>query len=202
MIHRNYLPIYEKEKCVLFALGRNAIYAVSQILKLDSEDEVLTPAFDCDGSLQPFRVAGCRLRFFRSDPYSFAVDIDDIKRQITNKTKLIHIINHFGIPQPWEDLLSLRQEIGIPILEDNAYSLFSKFNNSPFGIFGDFAVFSLRKNLPLIDGGLLRINNSKYSFKSPIFKGQRFYLDVNGALNIAKNMIGYYETPKILRGWR
>ena len=50
------LPIYEEDKCTLFALGRNAMYAACQTLKLEPGDEVLTPAFDCDGSLQPFRV--------------------------------------------------------------------------------------------------------------------------------------------------
>lgn len=162
---KNNLPVYDPKKCFLFALGRNAIYAACEILGLQRGDEVLTPAFDCDGSLQPFRVLGLKLIFFRSNPYTFTVDIDDIKRRITSKTKLIHIINHFGMPQPWDNLLAMRQEKGIPVLEDNAYSLFSGFNDRLFGTFGDFAIFSLRKNLPLIDGGLLCLNNPKYEFR-------------------------------------
>ena len=156
------LPIYDMERCTLFALGRNAMYAAGKILNLKPEDEVLTPAFDCDGSLQPFSVLGVKLRFFRSDPYTFSVDIDDIRRKITSQTKLIHVVNHFGVPQPWDDLLSLRKDAGIPILEDNAYSLFSKIGNRLFGTFGDASIFSLRKNLPLIDGGLLRISNPDF----------------------------------------
>lgn len=199
-MHRNHLPIYDEKKCALFALGRNAIYAVCQILGIKAGDEVLTPAFDCDGSLQPFRVFGCRLRFFRSDPYSFAADINDIRRQITPKTKLIHIINHFGMPQPWNELLSLKLEMEVPILEDNAYSLFSKFNDRLFGTFGDVAIFSLRKNLPLIDGGLLRINNSKYSFKLPHKNESWFHLtEIDGVLNIAKSVLKLYKAPEILR---
>lgn len=161
-MYENKLPIYDREKCFLFALGRNAIYAACQILGLRDGDEVLTPAFDCDGSLQPFRVLGLELSFFRSDPYTFAADIDDIRRKITPKTKLLHVINHFGLPQPWDKLLAIREETGVPILEDNAYSLFSKVNNRLFGTFGDISIFSLRKNLPLTEGGMLRINNPKY----------------------------------------
>lgn len=138
------------------------MYAACRILGLKEDDEVLTPAFDCDGSLQPFRALGLKLSFFRSDPRTFAVDIEDIRRLITSKTKLIHIINHFGLPQPWDNLLAIRNETGIPILEDNAYSLFSSLNNRLFGTFGDISIFSLRKNLPLTDGGLLRVNNLKY----------------------------------------
>lgn len=172
---KNNLLVYDPKKCFLFALGRNAIYAACQILGLHSGDEVLTPAFDCDGSLQPFRALGLKLIFFRSDPRTFAVDIDDIKRRITQKTKLIHIINHFGMPQPWDYLLAMRQVTGIPILEDNAYSLFSAFNDRLFGTFGDMAIFSLRKNLPLIDGGMLRLNNPQYEFRIAQKKARYYY---------------------------
>jgi len=177
-----HLSVYDEQKCFLFALGRNAMYAACQILRLKTGDEILTPAFDCDGALQPFRILGLNMRLFRSDPHSFIVDIEDIKKKITAKTKLIHIINHFGMPQPWDELIDLRQETGIPILEDNAYSLFSKIDNKPFGTFGDFSIFSLRKNLPLIDGGLLRINNPAYnteeSNQQPRFYHSEDILDI------------------------
>ena len=199
-MYENHLPIYEEEKCEVFALGRNAIYAACQIFGIKPGDEVLTPAFDCDGSLQPFRALGCKLTFFRSDPYTFAVDVDDIKRRITSKTKLLHIINHFGMPQPWDELISLRQGMNIPVLEDNAYSLFSRLHNKLFGTFGDMSIFSLRKNLPLIDGGLLRINNSMYVHKIPHKKFPWFYsTEINGILNIVKTRLGYYKVPKSLR---
>lgn len=200
LVYNKFLPIYDEGKCTLFALGRNAMYAACQMIGAKSEDEVLTPAFDCDGSLQPFKVLGLKLCFFRSDPYTFAVDVDDIKKRITLRTKLIHIINHFGMPQPWNELLALRNETGIPILEDNAYSLFSKVENRLFGTFGDMSIFSLRKNLPLIDGGLLRINNPAYTFRLSQKSVRWFYLtEWNGLLNIIKTKLGYYKTPETLR---
>jgi len=195
-----YLPVYNETKCTLFALGRNAMYATCQMLQIKPDDEILTPAFDCDGSLQPFKVAGAKLRFFRCDPYTFAADIGDIKKRISSKTRLIHIINHFGMPQPWDDLLLLRKEAGIPILEDNAYSLFSTFNNKPLGSFGDMAIFSLRKNLPLMDGGLLRINNPEYSLKSPLKSAPFFYpTEIDGIFRSVKATLGYRKAPELLR---
>jgi hypothetical protein len=100
-MHRCHLPVYDEKKCVFFALGRNAMYAACRMLDLKDGDEVLTPAFDCDGSLQPFKALELKLKFFRSDPHTFSADIDDIKRKITYGTKLLHIINHFGMPQDW-----------------------------------------------------------------------------------------------------
>ena len=174
------------------------MYAACEMFGLGANDEVLTPAFDCDGTLQPFRVLGYKLQFFRSNPYDFTVDIEDIKRKINRKTKLLHIINHFGMPQPWNELLKLRQESGIPILEDNAYSLFSEFDRKPFGTFGDASVFSLRKNLPLIDGGMLRINNPRYSLKLSDKKIPWLYpTEIKTLLYLAKDNLelnGFFKT--------
>lgn len=156
------LPSYDAAKCVFFALGRNAIYTACQAMGLKAGDEVLTPAFDCDGALQPFKALGLKIKFYRSDPYTFSADIPDLRRRVGPNTRLVHVINHFGMPQPWDELSVFRNEAGIPILEDNAYSLFSRYNGRPFGSFGDMSVFSLRKNLLMTDGGMLRVNNPEY----------------------------------------
>ena len=191
-------PVYDSNKCVYFALGRNAMYAACRALGLKENDEVLTPAFDCDGSLQPFRVLNLKLRFYGSKPYDFSADIDDIRRKISAKTKLIHVINHFGMPQPWDELLALRKDTGIPILEDNAYSLFSSFNGKPFGSFGDMSIFSLHKNLPIVDGGMLRVNNPKYDLPSVDKNAPWLYkTEIMTLLVLIKTRLGWYKAP----GW-
>ena len=197
----NQLPAFDKEKCAFFALGRNAMYAACKIFSLKEGDEVLTPAFDCDGSLQPFRVLGYKPVFFRSDPRTFSVDIKDIRKRITPDTKLLHIINHFGMPQPWEEILRLRKEINIPIMEDNAYSLLSSLDEKPFGTFGDMSIFSLRKNLPLADGGMLRINNPQYKLEKRAKKSRFIYReDLASLAVIVKNKLGADTFFRFLRG--
>jgi hypothetical protein len=184
----------------LFALARNAMYAACRILRIGPGDEILTPAFDCDGALQPFTAIGCGVKFFRSDPFTFAVDVQDIKKQITPATRLIHIVNHFGIAQQWDELCELRKSSGIPILEDNAYSLFSSYNGRPLGEFGDFSVFSFRKNLPVVDGGMLRINNPAYQSGLPVAKPGFFYrVETTHMLNLLKRKLGCYKLPPALK---
>lgn len=196
----NTLRVYDENKCRFFALGRNAMYAACLALGLKEGDEVLTPAFDCDGSLQPFKVLNLKLRFYRSNPNDFSVDIDDIRRKISAKTKLLHVINHFGFPQPWDEILALRKDTGIPILEDNAYSLFSSFNGKPFGSFGDMSIFSLRKNLPLIDGGMLRVNNPKYNLPDINTNAPLFYrTEAMTLLTLIKTKLGWHKAPGFLR---
>lgn len=199
-MYKNRLPIYDPGKCRFFALGRNAMYAACKAIGPKEGDRVLTPAFDCDGALQPFRALGLETDFYRSDPYTFDADIRDIRRRITPKTRLLHVVNHFGFPQPWDEFLKLRRETGVPILEDNAYSLFSSYKGKPLGSFGDFAIFSLRKNLPLADGGMLRVNNPNYEIVSPSVEPRWFYAgSAAGALSLAKSVLGVKRVPEALR---
>lgn len=183
----------------LFALGRNAIYASFLAAGLRAGDKVLTPAFDCDGTLQPFKALGLEPVFYRSDPRTFAVDLADMNDKLSRGPKMMHVINHFGFPQPWDELSALRERTGIPLLEDNAYSLFSTYKGRPFGSFGDFAIFSLRKNLPVVDGGMLIVNNSKYRV-NPQKKAKFFYpYEYLNVLTMFKRALGYYKAPEPLR---
>ena len=166
---------YDPKRCHLFAFGRNAIYAACRIVNLTKEDEVLVPAWICDEALQPFRIIGCKLSFYLTVPTTFEVDLDSIKDQITHRTKLIHIVNHFGHSQPWEEIQQNLRIFDIPILEDNAYSLFSSYQGKMLGSFGNFSVFSLRKSLSLIDGGMLCINDSSKATGLKRFQSSRWY---------------------------
>ena len=89
------LPSFDPDKCTLFALGRNAMYTACKSLDLKKGDLILTPAVDCDSTLTPFRVLGLTFEFYKSNPYTYSVDLKDIKKRITPQVKLIHIINHF-----------------------------------------------------------------------------------------------------------
>lgn len=191
------LPAYNKDNCKFFALGRNAMYAACKILDIKEKDEVLTPAFDCDGALQPFAALGCSLRFFRSNPYTFEADLENLKSMITPVTRLIHIVNHFGIPQPWDKLLELRKLTGIPILEDNAYSLFSRFKGTWLGEFGDVSIFSFRKNLPITSGGMLKINNQALKFDLPNAKTEFIYPDeiIRSLSLLKRQLLGLRRVP-------
>lgn len=182
------------------------MFAACQALGLKAGDEILTPAFDCDGALQPFRALGLKLHFFRIDPYTFEVDLDDLRSKWRSHIRMIHLINYFGFSQPWDEILKLKQET--PILEDNAYSLFSSYKGKPLGSFGDMAIFSLRKNLPLPDGGALTINHEAYPIKLPPQRAKWIYrTEWMGLLGSMKQRIeirlgirpGILKTPSFLK---
>ncbi len=192
--------IEETDRHFFYALGRNAMYAACEAFNIKEGDEILTPAYDCDGSLQPFRVRGHVLKFYRINPYTFDIDIDDINKKISLKTKLIHIINYFGFPQPWDEILTLRSKMDIPILEDNAYSLFSSYQGKSLGNFGDISIFSLRKNFPIMNGGLMRVNSLQYLSQVSISQRVIYFKDWSNMFNsIFKNNFDFQSIQGFLK---
>jgi dTDP-4-amino-4,6-dideoxygalactose transaminase len=159
----------KKSKVYYFNLGRNGMYASLKLMNIKPGDEILTPAWDCDGALQPFREMECKLIFYRIDAITFEIDFDHLETLLTKKTKLIHVINYFGFKQPWGKIDDLKKRKKIIVLEDNAYSLPSFIiDQNLLGSHGDFSIFSLRKIFNLPNGALLvdnRANAPDFSFK-------------------------------------
>lgn len=72
--------------------------------------------------------------------------------EVERATRAIVVIHEWGVPHPRIAEICRR---GVPVIEDCAYSLDSTVEGKPIGTFGEFAVFSLPKVLPLPYGGLL-----------------------------------------------
>jgi dTDP-4-amino-4,6-dideoxygalactose transaminase len=87
--------------------------------------------------------------------------------------KAILIIHYFGFPpNNFEQLLELAAMKSWLTIEDCAHTITSKYKGKLLGTIGDFAFHSIHKLLPTSDGGILRVNNSNYSFDiHPIEEG-------------------------------
>jgi hypothetical protein len=77
-------------------------------------------------------------------------------RVLTDMTRAIVMIHEYGYPHPrLRELQTEARRRGIPLIEDCAHSLDSTLDGKPLGSFGDFAIFSLSKVMPLAAGGVL-----------------------------------------------
>src|ERR1019366_1992709 len=85
------------------------------------------------------------------------IDLADLRRRITERTRLIHVFHYFGRPAELGDLASFCRQRNIKLLEDCALSLFS----SDTGRLGDAAIFSFYKTLPTCAGGALVLRDPR-----------------------------------------
>lgn len=159
----DYLP--ESKGYFFSASARGGLEACIRLLGITSNDSVLLPAFIAEGVISPFQKKKIKIIRYKSDQ-KLCINVDDIKEKIIeNKSiKCIVIIHYFGFPQEFGNIKSFCEANNVIIFEDCAQALFSKSSGGQLlGSFGDISFFSLPKILPVPDGSIFLINNSKYS---------------------------------------
>ena len=103
-------------------------------------------------------------------------------RELSENTKLIFVIHEFGMVYQYMETLL---ELGIPIIEDLAMSLFSTDVTNKTGKYGDFTIYSLPKFFPLQYGGVLRYN--KEANKSIIDNSEMFQQKLKKVISFLLN---------------
>jgi perosamine synthetase len=100
------------------------------------------------------------------DPHTLALDLDDVRRKITSRTRAIIPVHYSGRPV---DLDALKEIAGgIPIIEDCAHATGARYKGRSVGSIGDIGCFSFHavKNLAMGDGGALTLNTEPWMLRS------------------------------------
>lgn len=143
--------------------GTVATYRAIRCLHLEKGDVVLMPDYNCGIEVDGVLEAGAKVEFYKVRRDT-SIDADDLKRKVKSRTKGIFIIHYFGFPQNVEEILNIAKSYGLTLIEDCAHSLYSMHKDRYLGTFGDLSIFSIRKTLPVTDGGAL-LFNTKERFK-------------------------------------
>ncbi len=123
---------------------------------------MLMPSYGCGAELEPVLKAKAGVKFYRVDK-SMRVDLSDLESRINENTAAIHVTHYNGFPQPIHEIKKICLQHDLLLIEDCAHILVGG-EKGKVGSFGDIAIFSVRKILPLPDGGILAINSDSLHF--------------------------------------
>ncbi len=155
--------------------GTAAIHLALLSLGIKKSDEVILSAFTVADPLNAINYTGAKTVLVDVTKNSFDIDVDQIKRKITNKTKAIIVPHMLGSFAKIEEL----ENLGIPIINDCAQSIGGIYKGKPIGSYGDIAIFSFyaTKLITTGQGGMVLTNNKKRA------KFIRDTIDYNGRTN-------------------
>ena len=145
--------------------GTDALQIALMSLCLKNDDEVITTSNTAVPTVSAIISARLTPKFVDIDDKTFLMDIDDLKKKISKKTKVIIVVNLYGQTPELDKILKIAKKNKIKVIEDCAQSAGSLYNNKPSGSFGDLSAFSFypTKNLGGYgDGGMIVTNNFKY----------------------------------------
>ena len=134
------------------------------VKKLKVGDEVLIPAICWSTSLWPIIQSGLKVKFVDIDINSLNIDLKDLEKKITKKTKALMLVHALGNCAEMDKLTRICKKNKLILVEDACEALGSTFKNKQLGTFGEFSSFSFyySHHITSGEGGMVCVKNKKY----------------------------------------
>ncbi len=148
-----------------------ALYALTSSVfgkrALKPGDEFITASVGFPTTVNPGIQFGLKPVFVDVDLKTFNMDINQIEKSITKKTKLIMMAHTLGIPFDLEKVMYLVKKHDLWLIEDSCDALGSKYDGKLVGTFGHIATYSFypAHQMTMGEGGAI-ITNNAYIFRS------------------------------------
>jgi len=137
-----------------FTSFMRAIYALLiSLKKVDKRREVLIQRYSCPSFAHAILAAGLKIRYCDTDPKTLTFDMECLNKTDLKNVLAVISVNHFGLTNPIDELLELREKYGFYLIEDLGYSLGSEFKNKKLGTYGDFSVLNFQEGKAIPIGG-------------------------------------------------
>jgi len=129
--------------------GSDALSLALAALEVGPGDEVIVPTFTFFATAGAVARLGARPVFVDIDPDSWNLDLDDVARKITPRTKVVMPVHLFGQCVEMEPLWRMADKHGFVLIEDAAQAIGAEYQGKRAGTLGSMACFSFypSKNL-------------------------------------------------------
>lgn len=162
------------KKAIGVSSGTDALLLALMALDIKPDDEVILPTYSF------FATAGVVARLFAKpvftdiDPVTFNIDVNDIEKKITSKTKAIIPVHLFGQSADMKQIMEIAKKHNLYVIEDAAQAIGTQYKDGRFvGTIGHIGCFSFfpSKNLGAFgDGGVITTNDEVLGEKIKIMR--------------------------------
>jgi perosamine synthetase len=147
--------------CVMTTSGTTAIMLALMSLDLQEGDEVIVPNYTMIATINSVKMLKLKPIIIDVDIETGTIKLDDVKKNVTMKTKCILHVSLNNRYQNMNELVNYCKDSGLFLIEDSAQSLGCKIDGKNLGTFGDLGCFSLStpKIISTGQGGFVVSNN-------------------------------------------
>lgn len=138
----------------------HALEMAALILDFKQGDEVILASFNFPSAANCIVLRGATPVFVDLDPKTMNISPEEIEKNISSKTKAIIVMHYAGIACDMDKIMEISKKYKLPVIEDAAQALGSKFYDKNLGSIGDMACISFHstKNFIAGEAGCLIIN--------------------------------------------
>lgn len=125
--------------------------------KLKRGDEVIVPAVSWSTTYYPLAQYGLKLKFVDVDLHTLNFDLEQLKKAVSDSTKMILAVNLLGNPNNFDAINEIIGEKDIILMEDNCESMGAEFKGKQAGTFGLVGTYSTfySHHMATMEGGLI-----------------------------------------------
>ncbi len=142
----------KQNKAVAVQSGTASLHMALLELGIGPGDEVIVPVTTFIATINPVLYVGATPVFADVDIHSWNMDVNQIEKLITKKTKAILPVHLYGNPCNMDVIMAIARKHKLFVIEDAAESLGATYKNRPTGTFGDFGCFSFNGNKIMTTG--------------------------------------------------
>ena len=139
--------------------GTAAIHLALILLGVERGDEVIASTFTFSATINPIAYLGAIPILVDSEPETWNMCPDTLEIAIKDrlskgkKPKAIIPVHLYGMPAKMGRIIEIANRYEIPVIEDAAEALGSRYNNKSVGSFGKMAVLSFNGNKIITTSG-------------------------------------------------
>ena len=152
--------------CVSTNNGTDALILCLKALNIKPGDEVITVVNTFYATVGAIEAVGAIPVFCDCDD-RYQIDINDIKKKITKKTKVIMPVHWGGASPDMNEIMLIAKSHKIKVIEDACMGIGGSLRGKSPGTFGDISAFSLHplKSLNAMGDGGAVVTNDKKKYK-------------------------------------
>ena len=147
-------------KVVCLSAGTAAVHLALIACGVQPGDEVCVQTFTFCASSHPITYLGAKPVFIDSEPVTWNMDPELLEKAILDRKektgkypKAIVPVALYGMPYDCTRIMEVANKYGIPVIEDAAEGMGSRFNGQVLGTFGRFGVLSFNGNKMITTSG-------------------------------------------------
>lgn len=133
--------------------GTTSVFVALRAVEPEPYSEVIVGPITDPGGMMPIVMANCIPVVADSEPDTFNISLEGIKKVVTDRTSAIIVAHIAGEPADMEAICAFAKERGIKVIEDCAQAHGAAINGKPVGTFGDVAGFSMMFGKHTCTGG-------------------------------------------------
>ena len=154
--------------------GTAALHVALAALGLGPGDEVIVPTFTYVAPVNMIRLVGATPVFVDSDRATWQIDVGDVERRITPKTRAIVAVHLYGQACDMERLCALASRHRLLVIEDCAEAFGTRIGARHAGTFGDVATWSFfgNKTITTGEGGMVAARDPALADRIALLKNQ------------------------------